>query len=101
MLVESLKPADGTTATVAPTVSSALLSKWQLNKNNTMPARVTGQLAEMVLVVLLRPLFGPLADICAAKAQVRFTPESRHWQCKMECLLRVDFVEESASRSSR
>jgi hypothetical protein len=65
VLLGSLKPADGTIAAVAPTESSALLSKWQLNKNNTMPARVTGQLAGMVLVVLLRPLFGPLLnEIC-------------------------------------
>src|SRR5262249_24811897 len=31
--------------------------------------------------------FGSKADMCVAKSDVRFTPESRHVQCKHECPL--------------
>ena len=31
--------------------------------------------------------FGALADICSAKAHVRFTPESGHVQCNSACPL--------------
>jgi hypothetical protein len=34
--------------------------------------------------------FGSLADICAAKSHVRFTPENGHTRCKKECPLRAN-----------
>jgi hypothetical protein len=52
----------------------------------------------MIYIKLLDPLcgaqnvrvhvrFGSKADICAAKSDVRFTPESGHVQCTSQCLL--------------